>query len=162
MCQPTAKSCVVIDFARSSALRSQQPGLNQPEIINALHQVRELVKLHGLIEVAVRVELISFCNIPLRARSGQDHYGYSLETIVLLDVSQNLAAIHFGEIQIEQDEIGSGSTVVGRLVLEKGNGLHAVGRHMQMDIWIGVAEGFLGQPNIAGIVFYQEDFYVPT
>src|SRR5229473_4902463 len=46
---------------------------------------------------------------------------------------------------------------VGPLMPEKGHGLHAVGGHVQMDRTIGIAEGFLRQPDITGTVFDQEN-----
>ena len=48
------------------------------------------------------------------------------------------------------------------LAPQKGHGLHAVGGHVQMDGPIGIAEGFLRQPDIAGTVFDQENFYGHT
>ena len=46
---------------------------------------------------------------------------------------------------------------MGPFVPQKGHGLHAVGSHMQMDGHIGVAEGFLRQPDVTGTVFDQEN-----
>ena len=80
----------------SCLLRLRQPGLGQPEIIDALYQVFERVQLHRLGEVTVRVELIAFHNIYLRVGSGQDDGGDQFQTVIFLDMSQNLAAIHFG------------------------------------------------------------------
>jgi hypothetical protein len=48
---------------------------------------------------------------------------------------------------------------VGALTPQKGHGLHAVCRHVQFDQAVGVAEGFLCQPDIAGTVVDQQNLY---
>ena len=85
--------------------------------------------------------------------------GIVFRLVILLDVSQNLAAIHLGQVEIQQDEIRARRVGVLALVPQKGHGLDAVGGHVQMDGRVGVAEGFLRQPDIAGAVFDQENFY---
>src|SRR5680860_384773 len=47
--------------------------------------------------------------------------------------------------------------VVGPLSSHKSHGLHAVGSNMQLDGSIGSVEDFLGQPDITGTVFDQEN-----
>src|ERR1700730_18097490 len=46
---------------------------------------------------------------------------------------------------------------VGPRMPQKGHGLDAVPGHAQMDGHVGLAEGFLHQPDITGIVFDQEN-----
>src|ERR1700734_896969 len=48
------------------------------------------------------------------------------------------------------------------LVPEESHGLHAVGCNVQVDELIGIAEGFLCQPDITRTVFYQENLYGHT
>jgi hypothetical protein len=76
----------------------RQLRLCQPEIIDALHQVLERFQLHRLAEVAVRLELIALYNVGFLIGSGQDHGRDGFQAVIFLDVSQNLAAIHFGEV----------------------------------------------------------------
>ena len=76
---------------------------------------------------------------------------------ILLDVSQDLAAVHFGEVQIQQDKIGARGIGLGPLATQKGHGLDAVERNMQMDRRAGFAKGFLRQPDVARTVFDQEN-----
>ena len=54
-------------------LRQLDPG--QPEIIDALHQAVEGLKMHGLAEVAVGLQLIALHDIRFRLGSSQDDGG---------------------------------------------------------------------------------------
>jgi hypothetical protein len=92
--------------------RLRQSGLGQPEVVDAFHQRLEGVQLHGFSEIAVRLQLITFCDVSFRIGGGQDHGGDGFQALVFLDLSENLAAIHFGEVQIQQDEIGAGIILV--------------------------------------------------
>src|ERR1700722_1738119 len=105
------------------------------------------------------MELVAFRDIRLRVGRRQDDRGDHFQAVILLDVSQNLAAIHFRKVQIQQDNIRTRGIAVDPLVSQKGHGLHAVRSDMQVDGRVGVAEGFLRQPDIAGIVFDQQNFY---
>ena len=78
------------------------------------------------------------------------------------DLCQNLAAIHFGQVQVQQDKIRAKGMQVGTFMPQKSHGLDSVHNHVQMDEGIGFTEGFLGQPNISGIVFDQENLYRHT
>ena len=54
---------------------------------------------------------------------------------------------------------GRGAWTLVAFAPQEGHGLHAVGGHVQAHGLVGVAEGFLRQPDIAGTVFDQEHFY---
>ena len=77
-----------------------------------------------------------------------------------LDAGQNLAAIHLGKVQIQQDKVRTRGIGMHPLPPQKGHGLYAVGSDMHVDGAVGIAEGFLGQPDIAWAVFDQENFYL--
>ena len=76
-------------------------------------------------------------------------------------MSENLAAIHFRQIQVQQNEVRPRGVLVFALPPEKRHGLHAVGSQMQGDRSIDVAKGLPRQPGIAGIVFNQENLHGP-
>jgi hypothetical protein len=59
-------------------------------------------------------------------------------------VSQNFAAIRFGEVEVQQDNVRAGSMGVRAFLLQKSDGLPAVGSHKQLDGIIGTEKGFLG------------------
>jgi hypothetical protein len=50
----------------------RQFDLRQPEIVDALHKVLEIVKFPGLTEIAVRLKLIALHDICSRIGGGQD------------------------------------------------------------------------------------------
>jgi hypothetical protein len=77
-------------------------------------------------------------------------------------MGQDLSAIHFGEVKIQQDKVGTGGMYVGAHVLQKCHSIHAVTSNVQMDGPIGIAEGFLRQPDVTGAVFDQQNFYRHT
>ena len=85
--------------------------------------------------------------------------GIVFRLVIALDLSQDLAAIHLGEVQIQQDQVRARGVDVSSLVPQEGHGLHSVGSHVQVDGHVGIAEGFLRQPDIAGTVFDQENLH---
>src|SRR5580704_1000666 len=74
-------------------------------------------------------------------------------------MSQHLAAIHSGEVEVEQDQIRARRIGVRSFAPKKGHSLRPVSSHVQTDGWIGVAERFLRQPDVTGTVFDQKNVY---
>src|SRR5580704_8932650 len=74
-------------FARRIKLRLLwQSDRCQPKIVDALDQTLERVQLHGLAQVAIRVELIALHNVSFRVGSGQDHSWNRFQNAVCLDL----------------------------------------------------------------------------
>ena len=59
--------------------------------------------------------------------------GIVFKTFVALDPRQNLAAIHFRQVQIQQDKIRARRIGVIALALQKGHGVDAVDGDVQVD-----------------------------
>ena len=57
---------------------------------------------------------------------------------------------------------GRGASTCLPVLPQKRHGLHAVASHVQVDGSVGVTEGLPRQPDIAGAVFDQENFYGHT
>src|SRR5580693_9058853 len=74
-------------------------------------------------------------------------------------MSQHLAAIHSGEVEVEQDQIRARRIGVRSFAPKKGHSLHPVSSHVQTNGWIGVAERFLRQPDVTRTVFDQKNVY---
>src|ERR1700730_5782113 len=104
------------------------------------------------------MELIALYDIRLRVGSCQNDRGDQTKADILLDVREKLSAIHFWQIQIEQDQIRTRSSGVGASTPQKSQRLHAVTRDVQFDSSVSFAEGFLRQPDIARIVLDQQHF----
>jgi len=107
-----------------------QLDLRQPEIVDAAHEALERLQPHGLGEVAVRLQLIALHDVRFRLGRGQDDGGDRLQVVIALDVRQDLAAIHSGKIQIQQDEVRPRGIAMWPLAPQEGHGLHAVGGHV--------------------------------
>ena len=80
-----------------------------------------------------------------------------MQGLVLLDVSQHFAAIHFREIQVQQDQIGTRRLGLRSLASQEGHGLYPVGSHVQLDQWIDLVKGFLRQPQVSRTVLDQKN-----
>ena len=108
----------------------RQLNLGQPEIDHALDERREGIPLRGLAEIVVHLQLIASCDIRFELGSGQDDRGNRFQFRIRLDEGEHLAAIHFGEIEVEQDEIGTRCVNMDALAPQKSHGLNAVRRHV--------------------------------
>src|ERR1700685_56296 len=97
----------------------RQLDLGEPKIGDTPYKIFEFVQLHRLDEVAIRLELIAFRNIHLRVGSSQDDGRNRFQTFVLLNARQNLAAVHFWEVQIQEDKIRARGINVDPLALQK-------------------------------------------
>jgi hypothetical protein len=104
------------------------------------------------------MQLIAFRDIPIRVGCSQDHDRNRFQAGIVLDESQNLAAIHSRHIQIQQGKIRARDVDENSLMPEKGQRLNAVICHVQTDSWVHGVEGFLRQPDISATVFDQENF----
>src|SRR5271156_2308399 len=78
----------------------RQFGVPQPKIIDALYEVVKLIQLHRLVEVAVRLELVTFHDVHFVIRRRQDNCRNRFQIRILFDVGQHVTAVHFGEVQI--------------------------------------------------------------
>jgi hypothetical protein len=128
-----------------------------PELIDGSYNGLELNQVQGFFEVAVRLERIARLDIDIVVRDGQNGGRDRFESRVPLNDSQELSAIHSGHIQIKQDKIGARRIGMLSLLPQEGQRINAVGCHMQMNGVAGVAEGFLHQPNIARIIFDEQN-----
>ena len=63
--------------------------------------------------------------------------GIVLRLVVVLDVGQDLAAVHPRKVQIQQDEIGAREPARSPLAAQERHGLHTVGGHVQVDRHVG-------------------------
>ena len=94
----------------------------------------ERVQLHGLVEVAVRLELIAFHDVRFRLGRGQDDGGdqFSGSSSSLMRARTSRPSI-FGRFRSSRMRSGRGASAVDPLASQKGHGLHAVGSHVQVD-----------------------------
>src|SRR6185369_2719437 len=133
-------------------------GLRQPEVVDAFDETLERCQLHGLGEKAVGLQLIAFHDIGLCIGGGQDDGRYRPQRFVRLDLRQYLPTVHFGKVQVQQDEIGARGAGVAPHARQKRHRLDAVERDVQVDRPVGLEQSFLCQSHVAGTVFDQQHF----
>src|SRR6202042_3056281 len=129
--------------------------LGQPEGVDASHQAVECVPLRRLSKIAIRLKLIADHDIRLVIGRRQDDGRNYLQALILFDQSQNLSTIHFGQVEIEQNEIRARRICVDTLAPQKAHGFDTVGGEMEPDRLAVSAKRFLRQTNISLIVLNQ-------
>lgn len=80
----------------------------QPVKAEHIHQFIELGKIHRLDQVTVGVAFVGFGYIRFGGRGRQDDHGDAHQVGVGLDDFQHLQAVHLGQAQVEQDQVGPG------------------------------------------------------
>jgi len=101
------------------------------------------------------VEVVNALDVVLRVGCSQDHHGYLPQALVGLDLGQKFPAVFAGEVEVEQDQVGTRSIVETLLAAEKGEGFLAVRRHVQRVGQFAVPHGFPHEPDIPGVVIHQ-------
>src|ERR1700684_1548235 len=91
--------------------------------------------------------------------SGQGDRWNGFQGLIIFYVSQHLAAIHLGQIQIEQDEVGTRCVGMDPFMPQKSHGFETVRSDVQTNKTVCLAKRFLRQAHIAWTVFDQEDLY---
>src|SRR5690606_3518943 len=94
------------DRARFHSVRRQLDD-REPEILDRLDHVDELVQVHRLGHIAVRVEVVRAHDVLLRFRTRQDYHWYIAQRRVRLDLLEHLPAILLGKVEVEQDQVGT-------------------------------------------------------
>src|SRR5947209_19310429 len=64
-----------------------------------------MLEVHGLADVAVRAEVVAPDHVLFFARRGEDDDRQPPGALVLAYPLQDLEAIHFGELQVQQDDL---------------------------------------------------------
>src|SRR5271169_7127020 len=67
--------------------------------------------------------------------------------------------MYFWQIQVQQDDIGARRNQIASLVSQKIHGLSSVGNHVQTRRRIDFSQNLPHQPDVAFIVFYQQNVY---
>jgi hypothetical protein len=135
----------------------RQLDIRQPERVDAPYNAIERVPLSGFSKVTIGLKLIADQNIHVGLRTTQNDRWYHFEAAIRLDFGEDLMAIHFWKVQIQQDEVRPWNVEMGALLPQESHGLHAVASHVQTNGPVDVAEGFAHQSDVPVIVFDQEN-----
>ena len=116
----------------------------------------EFVEAHGLVEIRVGLELIACQDVVLRLGGGEDDRRDGLEVVVALDLGEDLAAIHPGQVEIEQDEIRARGIRLAVFLPQERHRLRPVGRHVKRDAAAQSPECLERQAHVAWAVLDQQ------
>src|SRR5712691_10442974 len=130
----------------------------EPEVLDGLHHLRELVQVHRFCDVGVRMVVVAPDDVLFRGGSRQDDHGNLFEVGILLDFGQHFAPILSRHVQIEQDEIGARcSTEIG-LLTQISHRLDSVVDDVYAVTDLALLQKLHCQAHIAGVVLDEQDF----
>src|SRR4029079_17646374 len=104
----------------------------QPEVFDGAHYRDELLQVHGLADVAVGVEVVAGQDVLVGRGGGQDHHRDALQGRIRLDLRQHLAAVFFGQVEVEQDQVGDRGLGVAAQPPQVVQGRDAVRDHVEV------------------------------
>ena len=76
------------------------------EVVDLADRGDELVQVHRLGDIGVRVELVAAQDVLLGRGGGEDYDGDVGQVRVGLDLLQDLTAVVLGEVEVEEDQVG--------------------------------------------------------
>ena len=143
-----------LTFAASPRL-SGEIGHCQPEFGCSPDGVKERIEFHWLPQVAIGMEEVGIPNVPFRVGGRQYGDRDNAEVLVLLDRSKNRSGIGFWQVEVEENEAGPGSFLVGRSLPEERKRLFAVRSDSYIDGGIQAAESLSDKPHITRIILHN-------
>jgi hypothetical protein len=147
-----------VEVVRQHGLLGWESDGLEPEVLDGADDVDELGQVDRFDDVAVGVEVVGLADVGLSARGGEDHYWYALEFFIILNLGQDFAPVFPREVEVQQDEVGAGCVLVGRVAPEEGHGLLAVAGHAEVLEGVAVGEDLAGEANIGLVVLNEQGF----
>src|SRR3972149_108438 len=138
----------------SGGMASSLPGQLhdcEPEVLDRLHHLRELVQVHGFRYVGVRMVIVAPDDVLFRRGSRQDDHGNPLEVGILFDLGQDFAPVLSRHVQIEQDEIGARRSTELRLLAQISHGFDSVVDGVDVVTNLALFQELHRQAHIAGV-----------
>src|SRR6058998_2534802 len=101
-----------------SLLRWELDGV-EPEVLDRADHLKELIDTEWLGHVTVRVERIAPGDVFLGRGRGEDDDRDLLELLVLLDLPEQVAPVPLGQVEIQEDDVGSRTCAVCPFAVEE-------------------------------------------
>src|SRR5439155_21073263 len=146
-------------WSSRSVLLRWQPDGREPEVLDRADHLKELINTEWLGHVTVRVERIAPRDVVLGRGRGEDDDRDLLELLVFLDLPEQVAPVPLGQVEIQEDDVGSRTCGVCPFAVEEGRRLQAIRNDVQIVANLAFAQSLSRQPHVAGIVLYEENFH---
>src|ERR1700730_8151353 len=130
----------------------------EPELFNRLHGGKKIGQISRLADITVRAQLVTAGNILGKLGCTEDDNGNAAQLWVRLHRSQHRQAISFGQVQVQDHEVGTVDTGVVPPAAEKSERFGAIQYAMDLAAIGGCCQGFTGQRDVGGIIVHDENF----
>ena len=91
------------------------------------------------------MQIVGVQNVLFGPGGGQHDHRDAPQSFILLDLGEHFAAILFGQVQVQQNQIGTGATGILALPAQKAQGRHPILDHVQGVEHFGLFERLAGQ-----------------
>lgn len=134
--------------------------MGDPELLDGVDERRVLVRVVGLVQVGVRVEVVRAEDVAVRLRGGEHDDRDMAQLGVLLDLGEDLAAVLAREIEVEKDQIDLGDFRMGAPAPHEVHGLDAVAREVDVHADAGAVERLLRHARVPLVVLDVQELKV--
>src|SRR6266702_3200937 len=93
----------------------------------------------------------------LGIRCREDHDRDPLPARLLADPHEDIAAVEFGQSQVQEDQVGPGHAPVRPLPSQERKRLHTIPHDPDAVLQLGALQGAPGQLDVARVVFDEQD-----
>src|SRR6267143_3485430 len=131
----------------------------KPEIVDGLHHLDELLQIHRLGHVAVRMQCVGLEHVLLGLRRGQNHDRNAHKPLVGLDLLEHLAAVLLRQVEVEQDDVGLGRVLVGSAPVQEVERLDAVLDPVEVVVHLALLQRLAREAGVSEVVLDQEDLH---
>src|SRR5262249_43029452 len=151
----------VVEVAGVAGGARRQRRRQGPKFYHVPYHLEEIIQVQRFDDVAVGVERVGLLHIVRVRRAGEDDDRDVFEPGVVFNFRQHRAAVGFGQVQVQQDEVRRSDPGVLPLPVQERQRLLPV--HDDGDL-LPVAEGLLAQgllrqEGVGGVIFHKKDVY---
>lgn len=138
-------------------LTLREPDNLKPERINFAHRLQESTQSDWFADIATCLVLVGGGDVFFAVRRGEHDHRNRPELLIVEKRGEHLVAIHSGHVEIEQNEIGPGSSRKRVITAKKRKEFHAVA-HVMGIVRNGTPfEGLERQARVARAVLSKKD-----
>lgn len=117
--------------------------------------LKEIVQIEGLQEVAVRLQAKCLRTVGRGSRGGKNCYRNIGEVRLFTNGGENIGPSSFRQIEVEDNQIGRGAAGVSGFGLHKPHRFRAVLKNGQLECQSGAGERVPDEVDIGGIIFRE-------